>query len=175
MMQKLAWEIKCFEAELRRQDATGLPRHLEAAYCAFNVAVTAWHLSDWTWHSLPEHHRPDVAEKLGASNKLKSFQDALIANSRALRICKEIANGSKHMEDRETDIRADIAWTRHSASVGQLKAGQPIAAYNFQLIVFDGSIELDAAEVFSDVFSFWRRLLPEWGFLDPEFVIPDEG
>lgn len=50
MLQKFHWEIAQLEKSLtEKQEHLG---YFHApSYCAFNCAVTAWHIADWVWQS----------------------------------------------------------------------------------------------------------------------------
>jgi hypothetical protein len=73
---------------------------LSPAYCAFNCAVTAWHVSDWAWQSADPETQQKIASRLGFSlasddeRNFDRFADAICTRSRELRICREIAKGS---------------------------------------------------------------------------------
>ena len=102
MWVKLAWELQhltdCMSVW---EDNGGYPEPI----FRINTAVTAWHISDWLWQSSAET-RLILKKRFGVSSKetpsgikkgLKRFQEAVAADSRALYVCREIANGSKHM------------------------------------------------------------------------------
>jgi hypothetical protein len=63
MLTKLHWELHQL-----RKSLTGKPEHIgythAPSYCAFNFAVTAWHLADWTWRAASVEERADILERL---------------------------------------------------------------------------------------------------------------
>jgi hypothetical protein len=76
-----------------------------AIFIAFNAVVTAWHITDWLWQSSSER-RVALAKRYnfayaetetGIRKGLERFQNAVVEDCRALYVCREIANGSKHM------------------------------------------------------------------------------
>jgi hypothetical protein len=82
VLAKLHWEIYRLKKVMSEK-----PEHIghmhEPSYCAFNCAVTVWHLTDWTWKaSLPEL-RARILASLGVTisghdNKdFVNFQNAL--------------------------------------------------------------------------------------------------
>ena len=90
MLTKLHWEIYSL-----RKALTEKPEHIghthAPAYCAFNCAVTAWHLADWVWKASSVDRRADILASLGttAANDRKDFgkfQTAIRNKSRALHL-----------------------------------------------------------------------------------------
>jgi hypothetical protein len=177
MFMKLHWELDGLREILKpqREDLSG---HITAAYFAFNFAVSAWHLSDWTWESFEGDGQTEVAAKLGldfssAKNerqKLELYQDKLRELCPALAICWDIANGSKHMTDRQkSDVKVGMDW-----SVRDARADEPfLSNYTYELYVKTAGKKQNAVEVFEDVYSFWRRFLEDWGFLEARFIQGD--
>ena len=117
MLTKLHWEIYSLRKALSEK-----PEHIghthAPAYCAFNCAVTAWHLADWVWKAASEVQRVDILRLLGmpAGNDRKDFgkfQTAIRSRSRALHICRQLATGSKHMTVThypDPNVRAEMRW-----------------------------------------------------------------
>jgi hypothetical protein len=171
MLQKLAWEINGLREQIESQPEKVF-NHLDAAYFAFNAAVTAWHLSDWTWASIPDQNKREVATSLQISSaKYEDFAEALRGKSRALAICHAIANGSKHKTDRgDKSLKVSLEWVIEEGKAGALRAGEPLVKYRYELIVFDGNQRRTALDIFDEVFIFWRRFLSQWGFVDPKFI-----
>ena len=101
MLQKFHWEI----VQLKRA-LTEKPEYLgylhAPSYCAFNCAVTAWHISDWVWKS-PNSNHEDILLRLGMpftvddKKNFSAFQNGIRQKSRAIHICRQLAVGSKHM------------------------------------------------------------------------------
>lgn len=102
MLTKLHWEL----CQLRKS-LTEKPEHIghthAPSYCAFNFAVTAWHLADWTWKAAAGEQRGHILkclniESSGHDDKdFRKFQTAVRDRSRAIHICQQVANGSKHI------------------------------------------------------------------------------
>ena len=69
MAEKLDWEI-----ELYRREEDLQPK----LWRAFNVAVTAWHISDWIWKK-----RKEAGKSVG---KIEKFQEDVQRRSRALNL-----------------------------------------------------------------------------------------
>src|SRR5690349_2586134 len=88
MLSKLEWEIDGFRAESR-----SAPEPL--AFRAYNCAVTAWQLTDWTWAAAAR--TPQLQAALGARS-LTDFQNKCRRKCRALHLCRLIATASKHVE-----------------------------------------------------------------------------
>jgi hypothetical protein len=103
MLAKLLWEIRELTTSMSVWvDNEEFP---VAIFIAFNAVVTAWHITDWVWQSNPER-RASLARAYnfayaetdtGIKSGLKRFQDAVAKDCRALYVCREVANGSKHM------------------------------------------------------------------------------
>lgn len=115
MPTKLHWEIYSLGKSLSEK-----PEHVEhthaPAYCAFNCAVTVWHLADWVWTASPERHG-DILALLnvrctgGDRKDFVAFQSAIRSRSRAIHICRQLATGSKHMTAAaypDPDVRAEM-------------------------------------------------------------------
>jgi hypothetical protein len=90
LLLKLDWEI----------DQLGQPTDKEAiaSYRAFNCAVTAWSICDWTWNAAFD----DLKKRFRSESSKPSARDSeplaalLRDQSRELAICQQLANGSKH-------------------------------------------------------------------------------
>jgi hypothetical protein len=85
MLTKLHWEIYSLRKALSEK-----PEHIghthAPAYCAFNCAVTAWHLADWVWNASSEDRRADILALLGSTagndrNAFGKFQTAIRSKS----------------------------------------------------------------------------------------------
>lgn len=92
----------------------------------------------------------------GIKKGLKRFQDAVAADSRALYICREIANGSKHMRLAKPDlaIKAMARWDPAVERAGLVKPGDLIMS----LVIADGAKQQDAVLWFIEAFGYWERL-----------------
>jgi hypothetical protein len=178
VFNKLGWELQTLmESGSVWTDNNGQPVSM---YGAFNTAVTAWHMSDWLWHSSPE-----VRDKLkkrfklnfseGTKNQLheglKRFQDAVTMECRALYICREIANGSKHMRTSKVDanIHALVEWHPAIEAVGLVKPGDLVP----DLTISDHGKKQDAVAWFIEAFGFWEKLFTEEKLVSEAPHVPD--
>jgi hypothetical protein len=128
----------------------------EPLFIAFNLAVTAWHMSDWLWMS-SRKNREMLARKYsiaynetpsGIDSGLGRFQEAVAKENRALYACREIANASKHMRRKKHDpeIKALVEWHPVIEAVGHAKVGDLVMS----LSIFDGEKKWDASRFFID-------------------------
>jgi hypothetical protein len=170
MLGKLAWEITELGKSLGFEKNRFPKRH--PAYHAYNCAITAWHLCDWTWQACNSDQREFLANKYDLSNvsddrKFEKFCDAISDECQELQICRQIANGSKHMKLRRTaTVKASAEWVRVSEPAGQLRPGDLM----MDLRVTDGEKEITADWLFTRAFSFWEGLLCELGFAEGRYV-----
>jgi hypothetical protein len=164
MMAKLVWELeKLMDSMSVWTDNKG---YAVPIFAAFNTAVTAWHISDWLWQSRTEP-RATLAKRFklsyseGTKNQrhvgLKRFQEAIVAENRPLYVCREIANGSKHMRKHSVDpnIRAIVEWLPAVEKVGVVEPRDLVP----NLMIADGSDRRDAAQWFIEAFGFWEQLI----------------
>lgn len=142
----------------------------EPLFIAFNAAVTAWHITDWLWESR-EETRTLLKKRFGlevnvneGSNKghgkgLNKFKDAVAKENRALHICREIANASKHMRRRNSDpaIKAFAEWHPAVEPAGHVNVGDLVLT----LSIFDGDKKWDAVRLFIEAAGYWENLLRE--------------
>ena len=132
----------------------------EALFVGFNVAVTAWHMTDWLWMSHIKNRT--LFAKLygvlhnetpsGLEKGLSRFQDAVAANRRSLYICREIANDSKHMRKKKPDpnIKALAEWHPAVEAAGHARVGDLVMS----LSIFDGQTKWDASRLFIDAMGY---------------------
>jgi len=164
MLTKLGWEIhQLRESQSPRSDDFVWP--LTPAYHAYNCAVTAWHLVDWTWCTSGRELREQIGLKYhfdvpnSERRGLEQFADSVARDCRALHLCRVIANGSKHMKVGKPDhgVKTQIKWI-----------SEPIF---LQLpFVADGNNVRAALEIFEETFQYWQRLLSSLGFIEDIFV-----
>jgi len=153
MLKKLRWEL---DNLFRRQ------RYDSAAcqYHAFNCAVTAWHVTDWLWQDISSS--PGLKTKMQEHSwtKCKEFQGYVRDNCSALRLCYQIATGSKHclMEcNPDSTISAVI-----SDGEGH-DYGNPI--------IVEGDTRHMANQVFYEALFWFEAFLRDWNiFPDEPFV-----
>lgn len=163
MVSKLMWELESLNNSTSVWSENG--PYPVPLFVAFNTAITAWHITDWLWQSNPQT-RARLANRFkfkfnewkpkDRRAALKRFQEAVSKESRALYICREIANGSKHMRtDRvDADVKAVAKWDAVKERVGLVKPGDKIIC----LTIMDGETSWDAALLFIEAFDFWEKL-----------------
>lgn len=147
-------------------------------FIAFNLAVTTWHMTDWLWMSRLQtrtllaklYHVGHNETASGIGRGLEKFQDAIARHSRPLYICREIANGSKHMRRKKSDptIKALVEWHPAIEGMGHVKVGDLVMS----LSIYDGSKKLDASKFFIEAISFWETLLRRENLMSAEAILP---
>ncbi len=102
----------------------------------------------------------------------KDFIEVIKRNSRAINICRGIANCSKHFVARENalDMKAESAWRATHATAGSLRASEPLVRYSSRLIVKEGGTERPASDIFEDAIKFWDKFLFDFGFTEGRLV-----
>jgi hypothetical protein len=174
MLTKLHWEL----CQLRKY-LTEKPEHIghthAPSYCAFNFAVTAWHLADWTWKAAAGEQRGHILkclniESSGHDDKdFRRFQAAVRDRSRAIHICQQVANGSKHriIHHPDPDVQAKMHWETEYGRAGTMRTGvDPLAVYRYRLVITDKGAARSALDVFEEALGDWQRLLGTWGFVE---------
>ena len=169
MLAKLLWEIReLTDAMSVWEDNEAFPK---AVFIAFNAVVTAWHITDWLWQSSKERREAlairynfGYAETdTGIRRGLERFQEAVIRDFRALYVCREIANGSKHMRRKKAapDVKAKAEWHQAWEKVGVVNVGD----YVMTMTITDGSETLDPIRWFIDAFGYWETLFREQNWI----------
>lgn len=178
MYVKLAWELNALMASMSVwKDNEAAP---EALFHAFNTAITAWHISDWLWQYQPGI-RKQLATKFqfvfeetstGIKKGLGKFQEAIVLHCNELRVCREIANGSKHMRKTKTDpnINAQAVWSKVVDPAGFAKPGDLVMS----LRVTNKDKETDAELAFIEALGFWEKLMTELGVFAKDAKLPDK-
>jgi hypothetical protein len=178
MLAKLLWEIRDLTKAMSVWvDNEEFP---VAVFMAFNAVVTAWHITDWVWQSGPER-RAALANRYGFAyaetetglrRGLEKLQNAIVKDCRALYVCREIANGSKHMKRKKADpdIRAKVEWHKALERVGVVNVGD----YVMSMSITDGTEELDPIKWFIEAFGYWEKLFQEQGWIKNEKRVPDK-
>jgi hypothetical protein len=147
---------------------------------AFNTAITAWHIIDWLWQYDCATRRK-LAIKFqfvfectptGIKRALEKFQDAVVLHCDELKVCREIANGSKHMRKNKVDknIKARAVWAKAIDSVGFAKTGDQIMS----LRVTHNGKETDAELAFIEAAGFWEELMLELDIFTKDAKLPDK-
>jgi hypothetical protein len=179
MLMKLAWEKNNLKAAIdarNTQQEHDFKNHHAAAYFAFNFAVTAWCIADWVWETADDDWRDLVCISLDCKKDYQKFIDALLRRHRPLRICQQIANGSKHMKLRNPDpsVRVDASSKYVPALAGKARVGDSLGRFDFDLIIWDDGNERKAVDVFEEAFDTWEFLLSSWFFIEGRAIFPDE-
>ena len=165
MLFKLHWEIANLKRAVKQSDALDAWR--APAFHAYNCAVTAWHCADWTWEFPDDAGRHDLAETFefelskSAKGNADRFFEVVCKQSREIYICRQIANGSKHMKLRTSDksVRVRNGW----------KSGPFALAPS----IMDGETERFASEVFEGAAKYWENLFRDLGYLEDRIITAD--
>src|SRR5579862_4975317 len=178
MLAKLLWEIDCLTSNMSVWvDNEPFP---VAIFTAFNAVVTAWHITDWIWQSGKER-RQALAKRYsfsyaetdtGMRRGLGKFQNAVVQDCRALYVCREITNGSKHMRRKKSapDVRAKTEWHKAWEKIGVVNVGD----YVMSMTITDGAETLDSIRWFIDAFGYWEKLFQAENWIKEEKRLPDK-
>ena len=169
MLEKLKREIERLAGSIIRQ---------EIVDHGLNAAMTAWHLTEWTWReiqgSIPRIR--SVTEKAGTSiRELKQFQQFVKRDCAELAYCEGIAISTKHFtflklpvfSTKVTErfkINPDPIGKDGGASRHQFSPSGETVSYTAQaseLWITDGRSLTSAAEVLEDAFQWWRKFIDE--------------
>jgi hypothetical protein len=178
MLSKLLWEIDgLMQSQSVWVDNETFPTPI---FRAWNAAVTAWHISDWLWASNAQtrakmatvHGFVYEETATGIRRGLEKFQEAVAIRERSLFICREIANGSKHMRRTKSDpdVKAKAVWREAIARVGLVVPGDLVLS----LEITDGETTKDAVRWFIDGFGYWENLFRDNGWISTEMRLPDK-
>ena len=110
----------------------------------------------------PSNHRGDrplEGSKNALRDGLEGFQDAIASDSRFLYVCREIANGSKHMRKNkiDPDITAEARWSLAIGGAGHVKPDDLILG----LYIRDGDHEEDANRWLIQAFGYWEQVFTQ--------------
>jgi len=103
---------------------------------------------------------------------LEEFQDAIANDSRFLYVCREIANGSKHMRKNKTDldITAEARWSLAIEGAGHVKPADLILG----LCIRDGDHEEDANRWLIQTFGYWEQVFSQEKLISVQNRLPDK-
>lgn len=178
MWTKLAWELNALMGAMSVwEDNKAAP---EPLFHAFNTAVTAWHLTDWLWQ-YDCATRKKLATKFqfvfectptGIKRGLEKFQEAVVLHCDELKVCREIANGSKHMRKNKVDknIKAQAVWAKAIDGAGFAKPDDLVMS----LRVTHNDKETDAELAFIEAAGFWEKLMNELNIFSKGARLPDK-
>jgi hypothetical protein len=169
MLEKFKREIDRLAGSIIRQ---------EIVDHGLNAAMTAWHLSEWTWREI-QGSTPRIrslTEKAGTSiRELKQFQQFVKRDCAELAYCEGIAISTKHFtfsklpvfstkvierfKINPDPIGKDGGATRHQFS----PTGETVSytAQASELWITDGRSLTSAAEVLEDAYQWWRNFIDE--------------
>jgi hypothetical protein len=103
---------------------------------------------------------------------LEEFQDAVAKNNRFLYVCREIANGSKHMRKNkiDPDITALARWLPVIQGAGHVVAGD----LTLSLVIIDGDHEEDATRWLIQAFGYWEQVFTQENLVSVQNRLPDK-
>jgi hypothetical protein len=179
MLSKLLWEIDSLSKSLSVWTQRG--EFPEPLFIVWNTVVTAWHITDWLWQSTPEIRdiltkRYELKFVEGSKNALRDgleeFQNAVAEDNRFLYVCREIANGSKHMRKNkiDADITAEARWSLAIEGAGHVKPGD----LTLNLFIRDGDHEEDANRWLIQAFGYWEQLFSQEKLISVQARLPDK-
>jgi hypothetical protein len=178
MLSKLFWEVQeLMQSQSVWKENDSFPTPI---FFAFNAAVTAWHITDWLWQSnaetravLAKRYKFEFHEDSahGLRLGLERFQKAVTAHCRALHVCQQIANGSKHMRTTKHDpkVQAKAEWTQAVEHAGLVAPGDLVLEFT----ITDGDQTLDATLWFIEAAGYWEQLFNQEKLFTPGGRLPD--
>jgi hypothetical protein len=155
MLEKLRWELNNLFSRQRLDIAV-------CQYHAFNCAVTAWHVTDWLWLDIIPEVRARLEEKTQRRlNRCEEFQAYVRDACPELKLCHQIANGSKHCL---LEHKPDAAISAGISGGEGYDYGNPI--------IMEGETPHLADKVFNTALVWFRVFLQEWNIFPEEpFVL----
>lgn len=108
----------------------------------------------------------------GIEKGLERFQDAVAKDCRALHVCREIANASKHMRKKkpDADIKAIVEWHEAIDGAGNAQPGDLVMS----LSIVDRAKRQSAVRLFIDALGYWEKLLNEQKLFSKDKVLPQK-
>lgn len=171
LFHKLSWEIVQLEQHLQKPmpiEPLGFPL---AAYMAFNVAVTAYHLCEWVWGSWSEEERKKFFKteepKCLPKKQDEEFRRAMMKSCKALKVCQQLANSSKHLNYRSRDPSIKFKnnpYARFRES--PLQSKPVLISLGYNMLIHDGTKSRQAIDVFREVHTFWEQKFVTWGLIE---------
>jgi hypothetical protein len=151
MLEKLRWEM----------DNLDFRQPYDIAVCQyqmFNCAVTAWHVTDWLWQDISPELRGKLSNTKGEPlNKFEDFQKYVREACPALKLCQQVANGSKH-----TVLKRKIS--------AVVRDGE---GHNYgSAVIVEGDTHHDAYKVFFEAFAWFKTFLHEQKIFPEEPFVP---
>jgi hypothetical protein len=162
LFAKLCWEVRELRLAISRRHSIGFAMLNEPAFHVFNCAVSAWHLRDWVWNSLSELQRVEACKMLGSRATRDSFFETIDRRFRAIHICGQIANGSKHLslwpKFEDPTVQTKVNWETETCTTGT-PCSAPLDNYRDHLVVLDNGAERSVIEVFEMAITNWQGML----------------
>jgi hypothetical protein len=169
MIEKLKREIERLAGSVIRQ---------EVVDHGLNAAMTAWHLTHWTWReiqgSIPRVR--SVTARAGTPiRELKQFQEFVKRDCPELAYCEGIAVSAKHFDFSKIPVFSTKVSERFKISPHPIgkeggaklhefsPTGESISytAQASELWITDGSSLTPAAEILESTFQWWRKFIDE--------------
>jgi hypothetical protein len=169
MLEKLKREIERFAGSIIRQEVVG---H------GLNAAMTAWHLTDWTWREI-QGSIPRLRSLTARAGKpikeLKQFQEFVKRNCAELAYCEGIAVSTKHFAFSKLPVFSTKVTERFRISPDPIGKDGGATLHQFSLTggtvnytvqaselwIIDGRSLTLAAEVLEGAFQWWRKFIDE--------------
>ena len=163
MLEKLKREIEQLAGSIIRQ---------EVIDHGLNAAMTAWHLTDWTWReiqgSIPRF-RSLTASAGTPIRELKQFQEFVKKDCAELAYCEGIAVFTKNFAFSKLPVFSTEVTERFKISpVGATlhpfsPTGESITytAQAAELWISDGRSLTPAAEILENAYQWWRKFIDE--------------
>jgi len=135
LLPKLSHDLK----RLTRSQTRG-----EAAYAAFDFAVTAWSVIDWSWLAL---------KKRNTKLTKPILRDVILKNIPDLEVCRLIANGAKHfvVSDRPREIETLVVSMR-SKTADPSGNGQVLSTHEALALVHWNGETYACDSLFADIY-----------------------
>jgi hypothetical protein len=169
MLEKLKRELERLAGSIIRQ---------EVVDHGLNAAMTAWHLTDWTWREIQGSTlvlRALTARGKTPIRELKQFQGFVKRDCAELAYCEGIAVSTKYFtfskppvfSTKVTErfkISSDPIGKDGDATLNQFSPAGEIVSYTAQaseLWITDGRSLTSAVEILEDAFQWWRKFIDE--------------
>jgi hypothetical protein len=169
MLEKLKREIERLSGSVIRQ---------EVVDHGLNAAMTAWHLTDWTWREIQrsiQRFRSVTARAGTPIRELKQFQEFIKRDCAELAYCEGIAVSTKHFAfskppvfstkvPERFKIGPDPIGKDGGATLHQFSPTRKSISYTSQaseLWITDGRSLTPAAEILESAFQWWRKFIDE--------------
>ena len=159
LLRKIEYEVAQLEKEALR---------LQAGYICINLAISLWHMADWTWNSLDDADKVLASDNKGIDDAAFRAFKSILRRNPDIAACADIANSSKHITAAPNgmvklnlgshDVSSEVTamHTTSIAGIGDYTRYGP-DAWDY-LIYIDGERHR-AIHVFQRARTFWRTTL----------------